>query len=310
MALSTPEIMAQVNAAAAQRQLAAPTLTAYRRTWIRFLARCAAESLDPAALPLETARVHYAALTSGRGASHHIQTKAALSFLLRVLDVKNPFVKCLAPKFQPGAVAIRHLESANVAHVLLHLQENRRDYYDHLVFHLAEALFFSACRFHEWAALPAERLIRDAAGCGVAVRIKGKGGGLADLPLLPRLGQSLAEWLRFLETFKGHQLRQGGIEFADSGLLFPGRYGGVYSNQAFNKRLAAACMAVGAPLISAHGLRHSAATLLLNERGRNLKEIQELLRHKNLSTTARYTHVDRERLKAVVGDLDLPSPSP
>ena len=63
-------------------------------------------------------------------------------------------------------------------------------------------------------------------------------------------------------------------------------------------------------MISAHGLRHSAATLLLNERGRNLKEIQELLRHKNLSTTARYTNVDRERLKAVMADLDLPSPTP
>ncbi|MDB6079238.1 MAG: integrase/recombinase XerD [Akkermansiaceae bacterium] len=98
------------------------------------------------------------------------------------------------------------------------------------------------------------------------------------------------------------------MEFAGSGLLFPGRDGGYYSNQAFNRRLKAACKAVNAPVITAHGLRHSAATLLLNERDRNLKEIQELLRHKNLATTARYTHVDRERLKGVVSDLDIPSP--
>ena len=91
-------------------------------------------------------------------------------------------------------------------------------------------------------------------------------------------------------------------------MLFPGRDGGFYSNQAFNRRLKVACQGVHAPVITAHGLRHSAATLLLNDRNRNLREIQELLRHKNLATTARYTHVDRERLKGVVADLALPSP--
>lgn len=310
MALSSSELLAQANAAAEQRQLADPTQTAYRRTWLKLAAWCAADSLDPAALPSSKAVEYYAALTAKRGASHHLQTKAALSFLYRVLEARNPFTECMAPKFRPETVEIRHLESANVAAVLLHLQECRHDYYGHLTFHLAEALFYSACRYHEWATLPADRLIRNAIGGNVAVRIKGKGGGFIDMPILERLGLSLAEWRRFLESFKGHKMRRGGMEFAGSGLLFPGRDGGYYSNQAFNRRLAAACKAVGAPVISAHGLRHSAATLLLNERDRNLKEIQELLRHKNLSTTARYTHVDRERLKSVMADLTLPSPTP
>jgi integrase/recombinase XerC len=310
MAVDSAEILAAANAAAEQRQLAAPTRTAYRRTWTKLVAACAAEDLDPAALPAARAAAFYSEWTRRKGASHHLQTKAALSFLYRaVLDAKNPFADCLAPKFRPETVEIRHLESGNVAAVLLHLQEHRSDYYGHLAFHLAEALFYSACRYHEWAGLPTERLVRDASGIPIAVRIKGKGGGLADLPLLERLGLSLAEWLRFREAIKGHQLRRGGTEFAASGLLFPGRDGGYYSNQAFNRRLKAACRAVHAPVITAHGLRHSAATLLLNERDRNLKEIQELLRHKNLATTARYTHVDRERLKGVVSDLALPSPA-
>lgn len=302
------QILAAANAAAEQRRLAAPTRTAYRRTWTKLVASCAAEGLDPAALPTARAAALYAEWTRRKGPSHHLQTKAALAFLFRVLDAKNPFAECLAPPFRPDAVEIKHLESGNVAAVLLHLQEHRSDYYGHLAFHLAEALFYSACRYHEWAQLPIERLVRNAAGIPVAVRIKGKGGGFVDMPLLERLGLSLAEWFRFREAFKGHQLRRGGMEFAGSGLLFPGRDGGYYSNQAFNRRLKAACKAVNAPVITAHGLRHSAATLLLNERDRNLKEIQELLRHKNLATTARYTHVDRERLKGVVSDLEIPSP--
>jgi len=306
MPASPHQTLEKLAGAAAQRGLAGPTLAAYRRTWRQLVIHAAAQSLDPAGISKTKAAEFYTELTRGRGASHHLQTKAAISFLYKVLEAPNPFTECLAPKFRPDAVEIQHLEAGDLSKVLLELRRGRRTYFDHLCAHLAEALFFTACRFHEWALLTTDKLVRNGAGQVTAVRLKVKGGNHRDVPVLPRLAESLAEWGRFLEGFKGHRLRRGHVEFAGSELVFPGQGGAPPSNQAFNKRLAAACRAAGVEVISAHGLRHSAASLLLNEKGRNLRELQDLLGHKNLSTTARYTHIDRERLRSVVGDLHLP----
>ena len=61
---------------------------------------------------------------------------------------------------------------------------------------------------------------------------------------------------------------------SESPLIFPGRDGAPFSNQAFNARNQARLRARSG---AAHPLRHTAATLLLNERGANLRDVQKLL---------------------------------
>ncbi|MCB1736068.1 MAG: site-specific tyrosine recombinase XerD [Gammaproteobacteria bacterium] len=121
------------------------------------------------------------------------------------------------------------------------------------------------------------------------VRVVGKGGKQRLVPL----GEVALDWLsRYLIESRPELLR--GRPTPD---LFPTRRGQAMTRQAFwqlIKRYAKAA-SIEKPL-SPHTLRHAFATHLLNH-GADLRVVQMLLGHSDLSTTQIYTHVARERLK-------------
>lgn len=121
------------------------------------------------------------------------------------------------------------------------------------------------------------------------IRVRGKG----DRERLIPLGEEAQRWLReFVSGPRVEILLERQTEF-----LFPTRRGERMTRQAFwhiIKRYARKADILGK--LSPHTLRHAFATHLLNN-GADLRVVQMLLGHSDLSTTQIYTHVARERLK-------------
>ncbi|MGL6111195.1 MAG: site-specific tyrosine recombinase XerD [Rubrivivax sp.] len=124
-----------------------------------------------------------------------------------------------------------------------------------------------------------------------ALRVTGKG---AKERLVP-FGAEAHGWVRrYLAEARGTILKR-----QTSDALFVTARGGPMTRQMFWKLIKqhAATAGIHAPL-SPHTLRHAFATHLLNH-GADLRAVQMLLGHADISTTTIYTHVARERLKAL-----------
>jgi len=158
---------------------------------------------------------------------------------------------------------------------------------------LIELLYATGLRVTELVSLP----LRAAHTKERFIHIRGKGGRERIVPLTLESRRAIADFRAHLENT--HPGQSAGP------WLFPaGSASGHITRQAFARDLKACAAAAGiaSARISPHVLRHAFASHLLHN-GADLRVVQELLGHADISTTQIYTHVLSERLKAMVRDL-------
>ncbi|WP_158668968.1 site-specific tyrosine recombinase XerD [Bradyrhizobium guangdongense] len=163
---------------------------------------------------------------------------------------------------------------------------------------LLEVLYATGLRVSELVALPRSAAKRDAR----MIVVRGKGNKERLVPLNEASRQAMADYLAATEAAKTEKKKDS---LAASKWLFPS-FGesGHLTRQHFARDLKELAIASGlqARLVSPHVLRHAFASHLLHN-GADLRIVQTLLGHTDISTTQIYTHVVEERLKSLVRDL-------
>jgi integrase/recombinase XerC len=150
---------------------------------------------------------------------------------------------------------------------------------------MLELLYASGVRVGELVGLDVDDVDRERQ----VVRVLGKGRKERSVPFGRPAARALERWL-----VSGRPA----LQVARSGpALFLGARGGRVDQRVVREMVHRRIAAVpGAPDIGPHGLRHTAATHLL-EGGADLRSVQELLGHASLATTQLYTHVTTDRLR-------------
>ncbi len=149
---------------------------------------------------------------------------------------------------------------------------------------IMELLYATGIRVGELCSLDLDEVDRSRR----VVRVFGKGRKERSVPYGVPAGEALESWL----AVRGQLTRDG-----SGAALFLGARGGRIDQRTVRRVVHARIGAVDAPDLSPHGLRHTAATHLL-EGGADLRSVQELLGHASLATTQVYTHVSSERLRS------------
>jgi integrase/recombinase XerD len=160
---------------------------------------------------------------------------------------------------------------------------------------LLEVVYATGLRVSELVALPASAARKDQR----MLVVRGKGNKDRLVPLNGAAKRAMADYLKLREGAKGSS------KDAQSKWLFPS-FGeqGHLTRQHFARDLKAlgAASGITPDRLSPHVLRHAFASHLLHN-GADLRVVQTLLGHADISTTQIYTHVLEERLKALVRDL-------
>jgi integrase/recombinase XerD len=291
---------------AAERGAAANTLAAYRRDLEVFSADLAEAGIRIADADSDDLRAHLAQLSKrGLAASSIARRLSAIRQLYRFLYSEGhrgddpaaviegprrgrPLPKVLTVK-QVDELLARARAGMNAETPAERLRAAR-------VACLLEVLYATGLRVSELIALP----VTAASTKQPMLMVRGKGGRERIVPLNDAARRAMAAYLALREEARKREPKSD-----QSKWLFPS-FGasGHLSRQHFARELKSLAAAAGLrpAQVSPHVLRHAFASHLLHN-GADLRVVQTLLGHADISTTQIYTHVLEERLKSLVRDL-------
>ena len=288
---------------AAERGATTNTLAAYRRDLDDLAAYLATAGKNVATAASEDLRAHLAALSRrGFEPSSVARRLSAIRQLYRFLYaeghrpddpaavIEGPKRGRVIPKILSVAEVDSLLGAAQAAMAADNLRPGQRLRAARLTC-LIEVLYATGLRVSELVTLPASAARRNEH----MLIVRGKGGRERLVPLNDAAKRAMIDYRALLSS----------VGRGESRWLFPsfGERGHV-TRQHFARELKALAEAAGLrpSRVSPHVLRHAFASHLL-QNGADLRSVQTLLGHADISTTQIYTHVLEERLKSLVRDL-------
>ena len=279
-----------LNYLSIERGLAKNTLLAYKRDLIKFFEYLKSTNIDSITAVSRQAISSFMLSEKDRGLSANSISrelagiKSFFKFLVRDNKVKENVTSVIeSPKLWkrlPFALNIDEVE-------LLLKAPNVRDLMGIRDRACLELMYATGMRVSELCNLKVRDLNMD---IGFA-KCFGKGDKERIVPFGTKAKESISRYL--------DKARQQFLKKRISNFLFLTRLGKSMSRQTFWKIVKKYTKQAGIKKkITPHSLRHSFATHIL-ERGADLRIVQELLGHADISTTQIYTHVNKDRLKAI-----------
>jgi integrase/recombinase XerD len=286
---------------AAERGASANTLDAYRRDLADFSADLARSQESVATADSEALRAYLGRLAKrGLAPASVARRLSAIRQLYRFLYGEghrsdDPAAVLEGPKrgrSLPKILSVKQVDDLlNQAHDGMKAKSAAERLRAARLACLLEVLYATGLRVSELVALPEAAARRDQR----MLVIRGKGGRERLVPLNEPAKRAMGDYLALRSEAKLDRSKWLFPSFGESGHL---------SRQHFARELKALASAAGLKpgQISPHVLRHAFASHLL-QNGADLRVVQTLLGHADISTTQIYTHVLEERLKSLVRDL-------
>lgn len=305
MSATDPLIDAFIEMLAAERGAAANTLEAYRRDLEDYAAFLATSNTTIVHARASDVASYLRDLTEkGLAATSRARRLSALRQFYKFLVAEghiedDPVVGIQGPKMGrtlPKTLSVTEVDRLiEAAKARIESTTGRERYAAVRLYCLLEMLYATGMRVSELVSLPRSVLQGDSR----VLTIKGKGGRERLVPLNAAARAALDQYLAL-----GEDADDGLSPTVRTKWLFPSKSAeGHLTRQRLGQELKELAIAAGIDprRVSPHVLRHAFASHLL-DRGADLRSVQQLLGHADISTTQIYTHVLEERLRRLVLD--------